>query len=292
MIRYGKMRGRNVPSPFSAADFMSQHELLARVVVGRVDDDTAQARDAALFVPTIFVDNPWSKLVGRQMQGFPKGLAEFRALVDDAAHFPVPLAMDGTERDNPGGHPIPFYRITEVHLTTRVDEEQEPQPMKPGLQDASRVKNRILKVECDDIADGSALEFTGPDLTSVFSSIAARRSPWDQFDFDEAEFRRAFAQSIVVGNGFRGFRVVQVSPVDPSVKLEKAWILGRYTLSNVRVAFPTKGATLVFFSPDSAPQTWKALCAQLPGAEVALSTGNWYRVKCSMELQFDDGLDW
>ena len=48
-----------------------------RLLVGRVDDDTAQAHDPAVFVPAIFVDNPWSKILGREVQGFDKQMAEF-----------------------------------------------------------------------------------------------------------------------------------------------------------------------------------------------------------------------
>jgi len=79
VLRYGRMRAPDAAPPFTADDFMSQHELLVRIIVGRVDDDTAQAHQPALFVPAIFVDNPWSKALGRRLQGYPKMLAEFRA---------------------------------------------------------------------------------------------------------------------------------------------------------------------------------------------------------------------
>ena len=60
-------------------DYQSQRELVVRILVGRVDDDTAQARDAATYVPAIFVDNPWSKTIGRDLQGFAKCMANFCA---------------------------------------------------------------------------------------------------------------------------------------------------------------------------------------------------------------------
>ena len=50
LLRYGKMRTRHPRPPFVPADFMSQHELTVRILVGRVDDDTSQARDPAVFV--------------------------------------------------------------------------------------------------------------------------------------------------------------------------------------------------------------------------------------------------
>jgi hypothetical protein len=41
LLRYGKMKSSNPAPPFRPDDFMSQHELLARILVGRADDDTA-----------------------------------------------------------------------------------------------------------------------------------------------------------------------------------------------------------------------------------------------------------
>jgi hypothetical protein len=284
MLRYGRMRGEDVPPPFDDEDFMPQHELLVRLVVGRVDDDTSQARDGALFVPAIFVDNPWSKAVGRQLQGFPKLLAEFRAGNDV-------LGMDGRPRHPPDtkaapaapADKVPLHKITEVHLADGVD--------------ADARRTRLLTIECPDEADGSADEFIAPSLTSFLSSSSTRRSRWEQFDFIDAEFRRTFAQS-VIGDQFGGFRVVQVSPV-PDIGLPKAWILGRYTLSNVRVAFPSGVATLRLNVPHPPPPGWPPpgwdlLLKNLRDRpdQLAFATGEWYRVKCSMELQFDDGLEW
>ena len=54
------------------------------VLVGRVDDDTAQAHDPAVFVPAIFVDNPWSKILGREVQGFDKRMADSALLEREA----------------------------------------------------------------------------------------------------------------------------------------------------------------------------------------------------------------
>ena len=52
-----------------AKNEVSQYELLVRLLVGKVDDDTSQARDAAVVAPVGLVDNPLSKAVGRQLQG-------------------------------------------------------------------------------------------------------------------------------------------------------------------------------------------------------------------------------
>lgn len=272
LLRYGKMRALNPASPFLPEDFMSQHELLARVAVGRVDDDTSQARDAAIFVPAIFVDNPWSKALGRRLQGFPKALAEFRA---DG----VPLSMDGSTKTPPHAE-VPLHRVTEVYLVGRVGAPPMP-------------TDRILMVQCPDAADGSADQFLNPTVTSILSSTVLRRAPLQQSDFfEQAEFRRSFARELVA-DGFNGFRSVQVSPVD-DVDLPNAWITGRCTLNDVQVAFPTGVATLTLEAPDSAPQAWKDLCRALRHNSPVLGfpTGDWYRVKCSMELAVDDGLGW
>ena len=77
LLRYGKMKLRQPLPSLRKDDYQSQHELLVRLLVGRVDDDTSQARDAAAFVPIIFVDNPWSKVLGRGVQGFDKRMADF-----------------------------------------------------------------------------------------------------------------------------------------------------------------------------------------------------------------------
>jgi hypothetical protein len=269
------MCGEDVPPPFENDDFMPQHELLVRLVVGRVDDDTSQARDAALFIPAIFVDNPWSKAVGRQLQGFPKLLAEFRDRTSA-------VGMDGRRLQAPF-EKVPLHQITEVHLASGVD--------------ADARKTRLLTIECPDEADGSEDEFIAPTVSSFLSNISMRRSRWEQFDFIDPEFRRTFAQS-VVGEQFGGFRVVQVSPVG-DIDLPKAWILGRYTLSDVRVAFPSGIATLRLNLPDPAPPGWPPpewgmLLENLRDRpdQLAFTTGEWYRVKCSMELEFDDGLEW
>ena len=77
LLRYGRMRLKKEWQDITVDDFQSQHELLIRVLVGRVDDDTGQAHDPATYVPALFVDNPWSKALGREVQGFDKRLADF-----------------------------------------------------------------------------------------------------------------------------------------------------------------------------------------------------------------------
>ncbi len=79
LLRYNRMRSKDPAPPMRLDDSQSQHELVVRLLVGRVDDDTAQASDPAVYVPAIFVDNAWSKALGRDMLGYDKRMADFWA---------------------------------------------------------------------------------------------------------------------------------------------------------------------------------------------------------------------
>ena len=281
LLRYGKMRARDPQPPFEADDFMSQHELLVRILVGRVDDDTSQAREAAIFVPAIFVDNPWSKAVGRCLQGFPKLLVEVVAGT-------VPVDMNGCAKTG-AREPLPFHGVTQVRLIDRTGANSQSAP--------------LLTLDCPDAVDGSAGQFFPPPSLPLLSTALLRRAPFEQFDFDDPEFRRGFAKEVLT-DGFCRFRSVQVSPVSPVDEirsLPKAWIMGSGELRNVEVAFPTGVATLKLEVPPSEPKSWTLLVnalgeSQLPGAmsggqTLAFPTGDWYRVRCSMELTVDDALE-
>src|SRR5262249_13333081 len=153
-------------------DFTSQHELAVRVVVGRVDDDTAQAGSPAIFVPSIFVDNPWSKVVGRELLGYDKHLAHFCI----GEHPDDLLSMGGHLRHAPEVKPD----ISEIRL----------------LRFATQVADRIsaddvlLRIECP---PQSNLQFDRVD----FGGRAGARlpGPWTQTDFERPEFRRGFART-------------------------------------------------------------------------------------------------
>jgi hypothetical protein len=267
LLRYGKMRTSEAAPPFTADDFTSQHELLVRLLVGRVDDDTAQARDPALFVPAIFVDNPWSKFLGRRFEGFPKVLAEFYA---------GDLLVDMTGVSVRTGGKVPFHDLTEVRLVA---------PSSPRPQ-------TILKIDCPDRDDGSDDAFIGVPVPTILGGTAVRRGRFDQTDFSDIDFRRSFARD-VVAEQFNGYRVVQVSPVE-DLGLPPAWISGKCELTKVEVAFPSGIATLQLTPVPSAPPQWQKLCAIIPQSAngVGFPTGDWYRVRCSMNLSVDDTLAW
>jgi hypothetical protein len=270
LIRYGKMKSRAPLKPLEPDDFMSQHELLVRVLVGRVDDDTAQARDPAVFVPAIVVDNPWSKAVGRHLQGFPKMLAAF--CVDGR-----PLAMDGRDAE---GNVVSLTRVSQIHLVERID-------------GAAPTNTPLLTVHCPDDAT-DADRFEPIDVKTLFGDQLFSGVPWRQGDFmDRLEFRRSFARS-VIANRFNTFRNVQVSPVG-DIGLPKTWLAGRFSLDHVAVAFPSGVATLRFGAPLGLPPAWQTLCGSLRaqyGDTIGLPTGSWYRLRCSMNLDVEDALSW
>ena len=108
LLRYGRMRLKKEWQDLTVDDVQSQHELLIRVLVGRVDDDTGQAHDPATYVPTLFVDNPWSKALGREVQGFDKRLADFCIEEKDQL---IVLRPDGRRQDRPEAKPVPLTRI-------------------------------------------------------------------------------------------------------------------------------------------------------------------------------------
>jgi hypothetical protein len=275
LLRYGKMKSVDPIAPLQADDFMSQHELLVRLLVGKVDDDGAQARDAALFVPAIFVDNPWSKVVGRELQGFKKELAQF--CVNDSGVFQA-LAMDGTL---PNRHePEPLLNVTRVRVLARVGDDN----MNAGAE-------TLLDLEYPPGLSQGDDRFEQVDLGSSLRSSLFVGSRWRQADFDEVEFRRSFARK-VMGDGFYRFRSVQVTPVDER-PLPKTWITGSLEMTDVQVQFPTGVASVTLRARGPAPQDpWWQLCELFGQSTVSLPTGGWYRVKCAIDLKIDNGLDW
>ena len=274
LLRYGKMRLRTPAAPLSLDDFQSQHELVVRVLVGRVDDDTAQARDAAVWVPAIFVDNPWSKIVGRDLQGFDKQMAAFRL----AGTPGTALTPNGT--DTRTQSIVPLHRVSTVHLVENVGPGAATEP----LVDFSYPGNAF-----DD-------PFEDIDLELALSGSSLLGARWQQSDFEDAEFRRSFARA-AMPRMLKGFRSIQVAPVSNRI-LEKTWISGTFTVDDpVGYAAPRGVASLTFHAPKYAPERsgWLRFCSALGigkggSASRSFATGSWYRMKFSMNLVIDNGL--
>jgi hypothetical protein len=288
LLRYGRMKARVPAPPLEIDDRQSQHELLVRLLVGRVDDDTAQAREPSMYVPAIFVDNPWSKTLGRDTVGFDKRMVEF--FVGEDGRFER-LLPDGRLATPSAGErrPEPLGSITRANLVDRT-----------GAQRGHPLLD--LKVSSTDHTDADALRPLDFDLTFGTSTLAGTR--WRQSDFDAAEFRRSFA-TLAMAENLRAFRTIQVAPVVVRGDLQQNWITGTLAVdADIRAHLPTGTATLTLHAvqPDgtqpsasSTPEAWNMLCALLGDgktAEVTLPSGSWYRLRCSMDLTIDDGLDW
>jgi len=275
LLRYGRMRLSQPWPPLAAGDYQCQHELLVRVLVGRVDDDGAQARDAAVHVPAIFVDNPWSKALGRDLQGFPKNLARF--CIDGGPDGVQPLRMDGCRDDSVKES---LLNVTSVRQVQDLRSRAATQPV-------------LLRLGYSPEVDRSDEGFEPVDLSALAGSALLSRAPWRQADFDDAEFRRAFAQP-VLRRGFTGFRSIQVAPVDGRLG-QLTCIHGTLAMEDIRVQFPSGFATLEWPEDcSSAPTAWSALRDALgPRAgRLSLPAGSWYRARCNITLSIDAGLDW
>jgi hypothetical protein len=120
---------------------------------------------------------------------------------------------------------------------------------------------------------------------------------WRQADFDQAEYRRSFARSVVT-KAFRGFRSIQASPVGgPRLKEElkrvTTWITGTTAFGdNTRLAQPN-GTIELTFHAEEAPPAWKMLCGLFGEGHrhaISIPAGGWYRMRCSIELNIDNGL--
>jgi hypothetical protein len=278
LLHYGKMKLKTAAEPLTTTDYQSQHEFLARMIVGRVDDDTAQARDPATFVPAIFVDNPWSKSLGRTVQGFDKRMADFYVGANDL------LRPDGRVGAN-DKQPKPLGTITKITMTDKTGR-------KPGAT--------LIELDCPPEAlDDRAFETVDPRL--ALGPVPIAPMGWLQTDFDRAEYRRAFARS-VVKDRFKEFSSIQVSPVGArglrqQLERQTTWITGAMKfVHNVQLAQPNGTARLTFHTDPSTPKAWDDLC-RLFGIDehgkshIVMPAGTWYRMRCSLNLNIKNDLD-
>ena len=276
LLRYGKMRLQVPEAPLDLFDYQSQHELLVRVLVGRVDDDTTQARDPAVFVPAIFVDNPWSKVLGREVQGFDKRLAQF--CVQQGAKL-LPLRPDG--RLAKDDSVLSLNAIASVILVENMGATARGQP--------------IVQIDYANPLNLGKDDFEDIDLELAMGGSSLSLTRWQQDDFADPEFRRSFARA-AVRRTLKGFRSIQVSPVGIR-ESTKTWITGTFVVHEpVRIARPRTAVNLTFHAPDALPTGgWAETCDLLeiaPGRSRTLSIagGNWYQMRFSMDLVIDQGL--
>lgn len=287
LLRYGRMQLRTQRPPLTDDDYQSQHELLVRILVGRVDDDTSQARTPAVFCPAVFVDNPWSKIIGRDLQGFDKRMAWFCVETKEGN---VPLTPDGLLPRTK--QPCSLAEISRIRM---FDRSGDADPSKGGIE------KPLLDITYPSGRPEGWDDFRSVDVDLALNRLSLADTRWRQIDFDGAEFRRSFATA-AVGTSVRGFRSVQVSPVGqrspPGRPPEWTWITSTFALdADIQVAYPVGGVDLVFHENTAAPKPWTTLCRLLgnrgDGRQVrSLQTGNWYRLKFSMTMTVDNGLEW
>lgn len=259
LLRYGRMYwGEDEPRPDEP--WTAQHELLLRVLVGRVDDDGAQARDPALFVPAIFVDNPWSRWIGRELQGYPKQLARF---------YGERGPLDPSGRLAPGDEPVPLTRVTQVRL----------RPTFGHLHDS--MGTQVLALELPPGSDDPAL---WADVRLLMGHAGLRSARWRQGDFVHPSFRRGFAGQ-ALGLDPARLPSVQVSPVDAR-PLARAWVEGTMIFDRMRAGMPDGVARLHLPRAGAPlPPAWRALTKLFPERVIALPTGSWYRAQADLRLE-------
>jgi hypothetical protein len=284
LLRYGSMRLKTPVRPLDSNDYQSQHELVVRVLVGRVDDDTAQAHDPATYVPAIFVDNPWSKAVGRDLQGFDKWMASFCVARDNGI---ARLLPDGRLVDVVAGGAAKVRKVQPLASICQINLVQNT---------GGEAGKPLLDLDCykDSYDNWDHFEKIDLDLALGSSSLAVTR--WQQSDFSAPEFRRAFARE-AVRRTLKGFHSVQVSPVGKRA-LANAWITGTFTVDDgLRIARPSGVVSISPHNECAAPAGWRTLCDTLgigagQSRSISFPTGSWYRLKFSMDLTIDNGLDW
>jgi len=282
LLRYGKMRLKEATPPLRAHDYQSQHELVVRLLVGRVDEDAAQAHSPATFVPAIFVDNSWSKIVGRSVQGFDKWMADFCVSVDGRLERLRPDGRLSVKSERPEE----LASIKEIRLVDTTGK---------GLGE------RIVRLDCPFDQDGNWGAFQRIDLRLASQSSSPVPLRWGQDDIRDAAFRRSFARS-VIPDSIRKLRSIQVSPIGEEGLLEK-WkaettlIEGTFIADELpQMVIPNSTATLILRSETTAPTAWKTMCSLFGIAEgdedsISLVPGNWYRMRCSLELKIRDGFN-
>jgi hypothetical protein len=256
--------------------------LVVRLLVGRVDEDAAQAHSPATFVPAIFVDNSWSKIVGRSVQGFDKWMADFCVSVDGRLERLRPDGRLSVKSERPEE----LASIKEIRLVDTTGK---------GLGE------RIVRLDCPFDQDGNWGAFQRIDLRLASQSSSPVPLRWGQDDIRDAAFRRSFARS-VIPDSIRKLRSIQVSPIGEEGLLEK-WkaettlIEGTFIADELpQMVIPNSTATLILRSETTAPTAWKTMCSLFGIAEgdedsISLVPGNWYRMRCSLELKIRDGFN-
>ncbi|MDB5947893.1 MAG: hypothetical protein JWQ33_2919, partial [Ramlibacter sp.] len=273
LLRYGRMQlADDPPPPLDETDYQSQHELVVLVNVAKVDDGETQMHDGAVYVPAIFVDNPWSKILGRDLQGFEKCLADFCVLKDGQA---LRLRPDGRLGAGDAAS-RPLADVGQINLVGVVSNE------------ATSPSPPMLEISYPD-GTGSWHAFRRLDPHDLNPLLA--QPAWRLQDSDSQKAGLGFTR-LELQDRLDQFHSIQSTPVDDR-QLQKAWISATCDISDRSDEAPSEMVELIFHALEAAPRGWRILCEMLgakPGGSVTLSiqTRDWYRSRFSMHLTGHD----
>lgn len=252
LLRYGRMRLAEPFGELTTKDWFGQHELALRIAVRRPGD----ARTAS-FVVAIWVDNPWSRYLGRELQGFDKRLAAARdrngRLVD--------------ERGRGDGADVPLWQVAALHAV-----------------ECRSIHPPVLAVHYG--VDPAAAPMLDVAMRRPVAGPGASAGLLDE-DGLAVGSDRVWSRS--------EFANVQVSPCDER-RLPGALIESRFTFSKLRVGFPDGLVRLSLDTyGQQTPPAWQELCDFLDGhggRELTLPAGDWYRIACDLRMEVMDPLGW
>ncbi|HTQ03394.1 MAG TPA: acetoacetate decarboxylase family protein [Polyangiaceae bacterium] len=258
-IDYGSMVAAHPPPHLTIDDSAGQHELVFRVLVGRVDRGSRIAKKPAMFCPFVFVDSTWSLISGREIMGYPKELGHFARRMEDGEL----AACRVKSRDRSGA-------LTEV-LTIDcrrdqtfwgIDFEHDDEPQRASAtHPAARPK-----------------------------SAGSRAHPWWGLD----SLQGSADLGTIVGPWLRGldygFGAVLLKRFgDASAPKEACYVEileGDYIIQNADVNLPPFRARLDFGAND--PFGLKAKLGV--SAHVLVPAGSWYRASCDFRVRVLDPL--
>ncbi len=258
-IDYGSMVAANPPPHLEIDDSAGQHELVFRVLVGRVDRGSRVAKKPAMFCPFVFVDSTWSLISGREIMGYPKELATFTRYVEDGEL----AACCVRSRDRTGAVADVLTLDCRREQTFRgLDFERDAQPRTTSATHPAAKERRPR----------------------------TRAHPW--WGLDSLQGSADFGN--VVGPWLRGldygFGAVLLKRFGAASAPQTACYVeileGDYIIQNADVNLPPTRARLDFGAAD--PFGLKAKFGL--SAHVLVPAGSWYRASCDFRVRILDPL--
>jgi hypothetical protein len=300
LLRYGRME---TVEGESTAGYQSQHELVVRLLVGKVDAGRGgKVYDLAVHTPAIFVDNTWSKVIGRDLQGFEKCLADF-CVTEDTGYSR--LNPDGGLAGGAIGRPL--SDITRIVLVDRAsnDAMSHGQPLldivsppdQGNWNKPQRSGTHMLMALPDQKLTWSLLRHRVRRLFSSSHLSQTKRPAWPGWRPGDLGGSQWFSDSLEDERLWRQlseFDSIQATPVDDR-GLAPAWISAVCKVKGLTSQLPSDGGDankvkVTFYAPDSAPRGWQKLYGLLGPDNRTLEVADWYRSKFSMDLTGQDDL--